>query len=429
MHHLIRRGTLVSACVVALVLALSSVALADALRYQVPPGNGYTVDNTEGIAKVTIDQCVAAGTPITLPLTIATSGSSSKGGPASFKVMKAAGGSISFSPSSTTVAAGQTASFSFTIVPNGTGIGAKGAFFRFKLIPQSGSGAGQGPGVMVRVPCVLEPAPTPQNATAACTSAGDTPVGKSDNGKGNGGVPGQGKGRQSRTAIASLRSGSAAKGGKGNGNGAPTGTGGSAAPSGAASGTGSTSASGSASGPDAGKGAAGNGAGASEPVVDGNCTIVVPSGSSSAPTSSTSSTSGSGAPGTTSTTPTTSTTALPVGEPTLGAFAPLRSPLTAHRAVCVASPVQFRVRAGQQDQLAVRVHENGVALRRAKVRITGPGVRQTKFTGARGVALFTFEPTHAGRLYVQSDACFGANRIAVLAAKRTVAATAPSYTG
>jgi hypothetical protein len=115
--------------------------------------------------------------------------------------------------------------------------------------------------------------------------------------------------------------------------------------------------------------------------------------------------------------------------PTLGAFAPLVPLVTSLPAPCVTEQHPFQVRAGQQNTLKVRVHKRGVLMRYAQVRITGPGVRQTKSTGAQGVARFTFKPSRPGRLFVQADACVGADPVAVLPAKSTTAPGPPRVTG
>jgi hypothetical protein len=79
--------------------------------------------------------------------------------------------------------------------------------------------------------------------------------------------------------------------------------------------------------------------------------------------------------------------------------------------------------------MTVRVVKRGVLIRYARVRITGPGVRQTRSTGARGAVTFAFNPSDAGRLFVQADACVGADPVAVLAAKSTTSSAPPANTG
>jgi hypothetical protein len=96
---------------------------------------------------------------------------------------------------------------------------------------------------------------------------------------------------------------------------------------------------------------------------------------------------------------------------------------------CVNVRNEFPVRAGQRNTITVRVRKRGVLMHYARVRITGPGVRQTKSTGAHGAATFAFIPSGAGPLYVQSDACIGVDTVPVLFAKSTTSSTPPANTG
>jgi hypothetical protein len=115
--------------------------------------------------------------------------------------------------------------------------------------------------------------------------------------------------------------------------------------------------------------------------------------------------------------------------PTLGAFAPLVPLVRVVPARCVNVPNASPLRAGQPNTTTVRVLKRGVLMRYAQVRITGPGISQTKSTGADGAATFTFNPSRAGRLFVQADACVGADHLPVLFAKSTTAPGPPPVTG
>jgi hypothetical protein len=115
--------------------------------------------------------------------------------------------------------------------------------------------------------------------------------------------------------------------------------------------------------------------------------------------------------------------------PALGVFAPLIPAEKKKMDRCVLVHDAFALRAGEQNTLTVRVHKNGVRLNYAEVRITGPGVRQTKSTGAGGQATFTVVPAHTGKLYVQTDACTGTDPVPVLAAARAVPPGPPAVTG
>jgi hypothetical protein len=115
--------------------------------------------------------------------------------------------------------------------------------------------------------------------------------------------------------------------------------------------------------------------------------------------------------------------------PTLGAFAPLVPLVRALPARCVNVQNTSPVRAGQRNAMTVRVVKRGVLMRYAQVRITGPGVTQTKSTGARGAATFTFNPSGPGPLYVQADACIGTDPVPVLFANNVTARGPPAVTG
>lgn len=150
------------------------------------------------------------------------------------------------------------------------------------------------------------------------------------------------------------------------------------------------------------------------------------------------------APGTTTTQPAPGTTApgAPPAEtiavPTEGVIPAVGSSLAAAAARCIATPQRLRLRAGRATLVRVRVVTNGQRISGALVRFTLPGgSRVTKRTDADGVAQLLATPSRAGRLVIQSDVCFGADRISVLAAGvagaqgpgRAPVVRRPSFTG
>lgn len=92
---------------------------------------------------------------------------------------------------------------------------------------------------------------------------------------------------------------------------------------------------------------------------------------------------------------------------------------------CVSTPRGIRLRAHRTTLLRVTVSTNGQRISRALVRVTGPGFVRRRHTGSGGTALFTLRPSRAGRVLVQSDVCFGADRLTVLDAVPVV----PHFTG
>ena len=81
-------------------------------------------------------------------------------------------------------------------------------------------------------------------------------------------------------------------------------------------------------------------------------------------------------------------------------------------APCVAVRA-VRLRAGRSNRVVVNVRSGGQEVIGSRVRVTGPGVRQTKSTNGLGQAVFIVRPRRAGTLFVQSDVCAGADRLAV----------------
>jgi hypothetical protein len=106
----------------------------------------------------------------------------------------------------------------------------------------------------------------------------------------------------------------------------------------------------------------------------------------------------------------------PVTVPTAGRFPAVGSAEARGRARCVSVPRRLRLHAHQRTHVRVAVAKNGQRLRGSLVRATGPGILIRRRTNARGIATFTVRPSRKGTLVIQSDACFGAARVAVLGA-------------
>ncbi len=103
-------------------------------------------------------------------------------------------------------------------------------------------------------------------------------------------------------------------------------------------------------------------------------------------------------------------------------FPATTSPQASRSAPCIATrPVRLRV--GARRTLVTRVTTSGQRIAGAFVRVTGPGISRTLRTNSQGVATFRVRPTRRGTVFVQSNVCVGADRVAVLAA------FAPRFTG
>ena len=121
--------------------------------------------------------------------------------------------------------------------------------------------------------------------------------------------------------------------------------------------------------------------------------------------------------------------AAPVAVPTRGSFPKVSSSLAAPQANCISLPQGVRVRARRTTRLVVRVRTNGQNIRGALVRVTLPGGRKYfRRTNAEGIARFFIRPSRSGTLVIQSDVCFGAERVAVRRAPARPSAPA-RYTG
>src|SRR4051794_38763185 len=134
-----------------------------------------------------------------------------------------------------------------------------------------------------------------------------------------------------------------------------------------------------------------------------------------------------GAPGT-ETAPAPTGAAGALAEPTAGQFQSVRAARDAGTAPCVATPQRMRVRAGHRTRIRVTVQTNGQSIAGSAVRLTGPGFTRVKRTNALGEGGFTLRPKRSGELVIQSDVCFGADRVRVRPARVTRRA-APRFTG
>lgn len=115
--------------------------------------------------------------------------------------------------------------------------------------------------------------------------------------------------------------------------------------------------------------------------------------------------------------------------PTVGTFPVVGSSQARKPSPCVATPQRFRLRTGELSVFRVVVRTNGQTIRGAKVRATYPGGTQVKTSGANGVVTFRIRPRRAGRVVLQSDVCFGADRVRVLGARTVSADSRARFTG
>jgi hypothetical protein len=353
-----------AACALVPLLALSSPAAAGTLRYDIPSSPAYTVDNQQGIAKVTFNTCATAGQAQTLSFSVVTEVTGGNSGTATFKIMQA-DGPLAFNPSQVVLAPGtqRTDVVATITAPTAT---QHGAAFRFKFAPPPGVGIGEGPGVMVRIACVLAAGRTACPAPAA-TAAQNPGQG---NGQANGQANGQGNGQGNGQA-------------NGQGNGQANGQGNGGNPNDGKDGN-----------PNDGNAGRGNDRPAAAPAPGPACT-----------------------------------TTASVTAPTSGVFLPLGATAAHQSAPCVATSRSVRLRAGDRSAVVVTVRRGGVAIAGAAVRIVGLGVNTTRLTGADGTVTLRVAPRRSGQLSIQSDTCFGVDRIAVLGAKSSSAGRAPAFTG
>ena len=119
----------------------------------------------------------------------------------------------------------------------------------------------------------------------------------------------------------------------------------------------------------------------------------------------------------------------PLTAPTLGQFPTVLGAQAKAPSACVAVAKRLRLRAGETTNVRVTVITNGQRISGARVRATYPGAVQIKRSDATGVVNFRVRPRRAGQLIVQSDVCFGADRVSVLGARAVAGARPGRYTG
>lgn len=159
-----------------MMLVTASSAFAATIRYDIPPSPAYTVDNKQGIAKVTFNGCVTQAAAQTLAFTTVIEGGTA--GTAEYKVLQRESDegelpAATFDPPSITVVGTGTQTFDTTLTFTLNQVSPSGTVFRFKLDPEEAIGLGEGPGVMVKIECVV---PKAIVAPAGPPVAGTTPV-------------------------------------------------------------------------------------------------------------------------------------------------------------------------------------------------------------------------------------------------------------
>jgi hypothetical protein len=116
--------------------------------------------------------------------------------------------------------------------------------------------------------------------------------------------------------------------------------------------------------------------------------------------------------------------------PTVATFPSVTSPQAQRASRCVATPRRMRVVRGEQSAVRVVVAQNGHPISGAAVRVTTPDGTVVKRTDRHGAAVFYVRPSRTGQLVIQSDVCFGADRVVVLGARATGRRAArPQFTG
>lgn len=115
--------------------------------------------------------------------------------------------------------------------------------------------------------------------------------------------------------------------------------------------------------------------------------------------------------------------------PTVGRFPAVAGVQASSPSPCVATPVRVRLRVGETTRVRVVVSTNGQRIQGAMVRATYPGGRQIKRSDASGVVIFRIRARRTGRLVLQSDVCFGADRRSVLGARAVDSNESARFTG
>lgn len=98
-------------------------------------------------------------------------------------------------------------------------------------------------------------------------------------------------------------------------------------------------------------------------------------------------------------------------------------------APCIPTPTRLRLRAKERGTVRVVVRQDDQTIEGALVRLTGPGFRTQKRTGARGRVEFTVRPRRKGTLVIQTNVCEGSKRFGVLGARAFGGRIAPRFTG
>lgn len=98
-------------------------------------------------------------------------------------------------------------------------------------------------------------------------------------------------------------------------------------------------------------------------------------------------------------------------------------------APCIPVPSRLRLRANERRLLRVVVRRDDRTIEGALVRVTGPGFRAQKRTGAGGRVEFRVRPRRKGTLVIQTSVCEGSKRFAVLGARAEGRRIAPRFTG
>lgn len=158
-------------CVMAVLLFAAPAAMAGTIRYDIAESPAYTIDNDEGIVKVTYNGCVTAGARQTIDFTMNTNASNDA--TVGFKVLKEEGEEpiSSFDPSTVTLNKNTDQTFAVVLAFTLNDPTGQRTTFRFKLDPENSAGLGEGPGVMVDIPCVLA-APGPGGSALSVPTSG-----------------------------------------------------------------------------------------------------------------------------------------------------------------------------------------------------------------------------------------------------------------
>ena len=164
-------------CAAAALLALAPAAMAGTIRYDIAESPAYSIDNEQGIVKVTYNGCVVAGERQTISFSMVTNASNDA--TVGFKVLKEEGEepTSAFDPATVTLTKNAEQTFAVVLSFTLDDPSDQRTTFRFKLDPENGAGLGEGPGVMVHIPCVLAaPTPTGGFATVEQPDGQVTPV-------------------------------------------------------------------------------------------------------------------------------------------------------------------------------------------------------------------------------------------------------------